>query len=159
MADPISTSIRIRDGGGKTTNANLYFDPATTLAAVQAYVTDYLPVLDAVTGGVIDRAELTLPLSIAGTTPALKAVAEADVIVANGFNLGFTQADTSNRWTQRVPAVKTALYAEYTLNTTDPLVVAYVNALVGGLGGLEPQSNRGNDILSFLGASFSGRKV
>lgn len=105
------------------------FLDSVALADVQEAAVALAPLIDAVTGGVIVSADLTLPIDLSAASPALKTTAETGITNERGGLISF---DTSGPRADsvRIPAISFTKMPgnEFALTDTDvAALVAYIN--------------------------------
>lgn len=104
------------------------FESTVALADVQAAAVAIAPLLDAISGGIIDSADLTLPIDLSGASPALKSTAETGVTNERG---GLITFDTSGPRADsvRIPAISFSKMSGNEFLLTDTDVAALVTYL------------------------------
>lgn len=154
MAEVNLISIQIADSGGLTGNVLVPVPTGLTIAEIQTYVDAMLPNLDVVTGGKINKASVSLAL----TLPAgLKANAIAGTPIQWGGNFAFDAANTPYRFTVHVPAIDQGLVTGEDIDTSG-VAAAWVTDMVSGDLAVNPSDRYGNDLVSLLDARVSFRK-
>jgi len=146
-------SVPILDDAGKTRALNLYCDDSETIANVQLFVTDLIPALDAVTGGKIVSANVTMALAIG--TP--KASPLADHFNTLGALMAFGAADTQYRHGLYVPCYRHSLISAGAIANSGDTQTFQELVLSGG--GHVALTNKAAQALdAFLGVERTTRK-
>lgn len=101
-------SVQVTDADGKVKTMPLYFASTTTLAELQGYADDMLPLLDAVIDGKITQATVTLQLTLVG---GLKGSAVDGNRVREGALLRFPADNTIYKHGIFVPSWKNTGFA------------------------------------------------
>lgn len=154
MALSTLLSIAIVDDGGNRDTHNIFFAATLTKANIEAFLAQYAPLLDSITGGIIESATITEAVSL----PAgLKAAAVADSLKTTGVNAGFTAANTTYRFTTRVPAVSPVLIVSGEFDDSAPAVTNWLAGLRDGLATFSPTDRYANDLTAVLGTELSFR--
>jgi len=153
MADDVAMSVKGVDFNAKSKTTLVFFPNATTLAAVQAYATAFAPLYEAIVEAKITEMNVNFPL----TVPNGKANPGAGVRINEGADFSY---DTPGRYNFGlwVPAIKLAKLSGDTINAADADIIAFNNAIVGGLGGTLPTDGYGLDVNLFLKGRFAYRK-
>jgi len=155
MAQTNLVSIQVTDDAGNVGNVLLSFPATSSLANIQSFVDGFCAHLDAVTGAKITKASVSLAL----TLPAgLKASALPDTPVQWGANFAFDVADSSYRYTVRVPAIDQGLVTGGVVDTSPQFVQDFINDFVIGDGVVAPSDRYANDITAFIEAASTFRK-
>lgn len=102
MPDPIKVQYTLRDTGPNRESVQFNLFDTSTLAQIQTETTAFAPLLDAITGAVIEKATVTFPLTLPG---GIKTDPVADYRNTRGALIGFDVLDSRYRWTNRVPAI------------------------------------------------------
>lgn len=111
-------SIQITDSVNKIARTRAYvnLDTASTLSEVNAGLLPWLGLLNGVTGGVIKKAEIRIPIDISGLTPNTPATG---LYVRSCGLLSFPNATDVHPWDFVVPAVLASLVSGNNLVMTE----------------------------------------
>lgn len=153
MADDILLSVKGTDFNGQSKTSLVFFPNATTLAALQAYATAFAPLYEAISEAKITEMVASFPM----TVPAGKANPGAGIRINEGADFSY---DTPGRYNFGlwVPALKLSMLAGNQVVIADADVIAFNNAIVGGLGGTLPTDGNGLDVNLFTRARYAYRK-
>ncbi len=154
MANDLLLSTKIVDDAGKTRTIPVFLPSGDTLANAQSYMTAYAPLLDAIIDGVIESAEVTIPLTLPG---GLKTSAVADSTVRRGAVASFFTSVRYN-WSLYVPAFSLAKIAGGAINPADTDVAAFLAAYTTGLASRTPTDGHADDLTLFSRMRESFRK-
>ena len=154
MALSTLLSIAIIDDAGNRDTHNLFFAATLTKANIESFLAQYAPLLDNITGGVIESATITEAVAL----PAgLKAVVDPDSLKTTGVNAGFSVANSNYRFTTRVPAVTPDLIVAGAFNDSAAAVTNWLTGLTAGLATFSPTDKYANDIDAVIGTELSFR--
>lgn len=155
MAVLISIPIVTPDGRKAVT---VFLPPATTLAQAGGFVTGFAPLIDAITGGVIVGAEVTLPLALPG---GLKTTPDAGATVHRGGLFGFDNP-SPYKWSQYVGSLTPTLFNGKLVNVGDTDVNAYLTAMESGITvsgtPVQPTNEYDDDLTTNVSAREAFRK-
>ena len=155
MANVNIISFQLVDDAGRTGNIIIPVPATHTVAEMQAYVNTTAATLDVLTGAKINKASVSLALTLPG---GLKANAVDDHPLQWGANFAFDAANTPYRYTVRVPAIDQGFVESGVVDTADPLVAAFVDDLETGDGTVGPTDRYGNDLVTLIEAAATFRK-
>lgn len=148
-------SFSIRDDDGDVASIPVYVDTGLTVVEYQLLVTNLAPLIDAVIGGVIDAATLTLNMSLpAGLKAAPTQYSETQI----GGNFTFTAANSRYTHSIRIPAIDPAKLSGKSVNLADTDVAALVTGLENGSGPAIPRDRQGNDLVAVTAATKTFRR-
>ena len=153
MALGFELYVRIRDEDGDASTMTLKFPDSLTVGDITDYAGAFLPLLDAVINGKIEAAGVCLAVSLPG---GLKAAPINNTDVQQGAQFLFRAGAYPVRL--RVPTFKPTMFVagSKTVDITDADVLNFRNAILNGLTPVatlvEPSSNRGEDIDSWVSA-------
>jgi len=155
MAVLVSISIGAEDGDKSIPT---YLPDSTTLAQAQGFLTGFAPLIDAITGGVIQSASVSFDLTLPG---GLKTDQVGDVSVHRGGLFGYRNT-SPYKWSQFVPTLTESLFIGEAVNVGDTDVGAYATAMEDGITvsgtAIQPTNEYGNDLTSNVTATQSFRK-
>jgi hypothetical protein len=147
-------SFSIRDIRGKRGQVHVYVPNSFTIAQIQTYVTALAVDVNAMTGGVVDSAQVTLALTLPG---GLRATPVEDVFVSNGANWAFSAENTNYRHTIHIPAFNPSLIDGGEIVDAGGVIAAFEPHITAGDTVVLPSDQYGNDLTAVLGKSLSFR--
>jgi hypothetical protein len=148
-------TFSILDERGTRGQVNIFVPTGLTLAQYEAFVTAAAPDVDAMTGGKVMSAALTLDIAL----PAgLKANPIADQFMEQGVNFPFSCNGTGYRHTVRVPAFRDTLITDGAVDVAAQSVIDWIATLTAGDAVVLPCDKYGNDIETDLGPYIAFRK-
>jgi len=147
MANVDIISVKIVDENGKSGNCVYYIPTGQALADILLQAQAFMTVLDAITGGVIQEANVTLGLTLPG---GLKSTATASHDINKGANIGFDVANTPYRTNIRVPAIAESIVTGEEVNITSGAGLAFVSQVISGVSPVLPSDKYGNDVVAAL---------
>ncbi len=128
MSDPQLLSVQILDALGVVTTHTLFIDaPSTvTIANLQTFANDYLPLLDGITSGMIVGVKVDVPLNVvAGLKSAPVAASEVE---RNGlFNFGLSGSKYKNGIL--VPSISESLLVNGKIDLTNAAITNWISFL------------------------------
>jgi len=155
-----STAISLvwEDAEGKRypTTINFDYTDVDTLAKAATQLSEYEPILEAMSGCVITEASVTFPLTADDV-----ATPDVGYSVRAGAYLSFVDSDGVGQGIY-IPGMLASKMANDVVNDGDSDVAAFIaDALGEGVGGEEPLSARGSGALftTFRGGKGASRKV
>lgn len=149
-------SIQITDADGKVKTLPLYFASTTTLAELQGYADDLLPLLDPIIDGKITAATVTLQLTLVG---GLKGAAIDGNRVREGALLRFPADNTIYKHSIFVPSWENDGFAGDVVLTTGAYGTFQASISAGaGDPVIEPTDEYGNDLNAMLNGERRFRK-
>lgn len=151
-------SVRMTDVEGLHYRVPLFFDfsDVDTVAKAQAQVDAYEPLFEAVSGCVIDEAEVSFPITVSGTGSP-----DVGYSVRSGAWLAFQDSDGVGSGLY-LPAILGAMIANDSVIDTQTNMAALLAAMTGtGANGEKPLSTRGSGSLwtTYRGGKGASRKV
>lgn len=159
MPNPFSVSFSIEDRDGDNSTVIIFLDSTFTLAQYAGFVTNFAPLLDAVTQGKIVSATLNMDMTLPG---GLKASATSTAENQVG---GLWTMATPARYKHgiRVPALVDSLFVGKNVNySAAGAAQNFTNAITGGVdvSGTQiiPRDGYGNDLTSVATAVKSIRR-
>lgn len=155
----IKVSFKIRDieVDGKRDALIIGLPDGQTLAQIETWCNAMSPLLEGVTGGVIDSVDVNIPLNVntARTVPLAGHYNE------RGGLFTFETAGTAKEGV-RVPAMSTTLMPAQTINTADQAVIDFVEAFTVGLSNgtttVKPIASNDAEFVSLIRGVRSQRK-
>lgn len=155
MAVLVSASYSTPDG---RKSIETFLPPATTLVQAQGFMTGFLPLVDAIIGGVIQDASVTFPLTMPG---GLKTTPDAGATVHRGGLFGYDNP-SPYKWSQYVGSLTPSLLIGKDVNVGDTDVAAYITAMESGITvsgtPIQPTNQYDDDLTSNTTAVESFRK-
>lgn len=142
MADTNLLSVTLIGDQEDKKAVDVFFPSASTFAQIQAFATEFLPLLDAVIGGKILEASVNLGITLPG---GLKADPEAGSDVHVGGLLTFDVADTEYSHGLYVPSWK--FFTGNLVNLAGAGVGAFITEIEDGDGTISPSDRFANDIV------------
>lgn len=146
-------SIGSRDVYGRPKRTIIRFPNTATLAQIQTYVTNYVPLQRAIQGPTIEVAEVTFSLTVPSN-----AVAAANINAQNGARFSFANASL-NKWGIWIPGLDPTLFVgKKDINTADANVVSWLAYITTGNGTIAPCNEAEQDVGALAGAIQSHNK-
>lgn len=155
MASVSIISFSLRDDAGKRASLPIYVPATATAAQLSALADALAPLVDGVTGAVIESISITQ----AHDLPAgLKVVTVADALNGMGALFNFDVQDTPYSHSIFVPAFRPLLIDNGEVIRTDTAVVDFVTGITDGTADADPSDRYANDILLLNGVEVKFRK-
>lgn len=135
------------DGEGHTSNIGAWYEGSEDIADVQTAIEALVPLISAITTCSIINVYANRLINTFNTgTP------QGDVEKGAMFN--FRAVGTPKRMLMRIPGIEPALIPDDTkdVDLAAASVVAFVNAMKNGVGGLEPRDSEGREIDEIMAA-------
>jgi len=151
----VSMSIQTPDG---RKSIPTFLPAATTLAQAQGFLTQFAPLVDVITDGVIVEAEVSFPLTLPG---GLKTTPNAGGTVHRGGLFGYDNA-SPYKWSQYIASLLPADLIGDAVNIGDTDVAAYITAMESGLTvsgtPIQPTNQYDDDLTTNVSAVEAFRK-
>ena len=129
MAIPTLVSFSIADSDGDSGTMAVFVQNNLTIAQYADFVSEFAPILDAVTGGKLTGASVTLGLTL---PEGLKEAFDANIENQKGALFSF-DSGARYKYGLRVPAFKPALFSGKNVNLEGAGVPAFINAITAGV--------------------------
>lgn len=155
MAEVVDMSIRIQDAKNEFARTHLYFPAAATIAQLQAYSNEYLPLLNAGIEGYITGVQVTHNLTVDHVGLGLRTTPVANSDVQEGANLLTDVANSNYNFSIRIPALLQAAFTNRSVNLGHAAIAALIAHIAAGDGTLTARNRTGDDLVVVL----SGKKT
>jgi hypothetical protein len=150
-------SVDVLDKLGVSTTHNLFLDApdTSTLADFNSFLTDYAPLLDAITDGQITAAHVRQQLALPSGLKSAPA-STAEVERTGLFN--YTMSGNPYKFGIDVPAIADSKIVSGKINLTDSDILAWKSFILTGVGGITIVSKFLQSLIALVDALISFRK-
>lgn len=148
-------SVGMNDAAGKRRTFPVWVQDGYTVAQLQTFINNFVPLLDAVIGAQILDVSVGYTMTVPG---GLKGSPDAGSEVRQGALLSYDATGTPYRFSLFVPTWDEAGYTADVVNNTGAYAT-FITNLLNGDGTVLPCDKYDNDLSAYLGGEQTFRKV